>query len=682
MLSAIIKLMTEPTAQARIQELRQQLRYHNYRYYVLNDPAISDQEWDRLYRELDQLEQEHPDLKTPDSPTQRAGAPPAEGFAKVEHPAPILSLDNAFSIQELRAWKTRIGKLDERVAQADFIVEPKLDGLTVVLRYEQGIFVQGATRGDSEVGEEITENLRTINALPLRIPPGIMSDISAPETLVVRGEAFLKLSKFEELNRRLREEGKKTYVNPRNTAAGSLRQLDSSLTAQRPLTLLVYQLVSSSSQPPASQKDTLEYLRSLGFPIPEYQTCPDLDAVIDAVEQWDQRRAELDYEIDGAVIKINDHNLAEALGVVGKAPRGALAFKFPAQIVTTELQEIGVNVGRTGVLTPYAVLEPVEIGGVTVRQATLHNFIYIFDNDIREGDQVKVKRAGEVIPKVIGPVVDARTGEENVYQPPQVCPVCGEVVEHIEGEVAWYCVNTTCSAQRTRVIEHFVSRSAMDIVGLGEKIVEQLVQEGLLDDVGDLYQLRKEDLLGLEGFGERKADNILEAIQASRLQPLDRLITALGIRGVGEVVAVDLAASYQDLDQLKAADAEELEEIPGIGPNIAQAIVDWFERPSNLEVLEKLRGAGVWPKADEAAQQPEGDLPLEGLTFVVTGKLAQYTRSEIKEILQIHGARVTSSVSGNTDYLLAGEEAGSKLKKAEELGVPIIDEQRLSEMIR
>lgn len=666
---------------SRLEDLRTQIRLHDYRYYVLNEPLISDLEYDRLYRELKDLEEKHPDLITPDSPTQRAGAPPAEGFEKVEHPAPILSLDNAFNVQELNDWFIRIQKLDPRVKDADFVVEPKLDGLTVVLHYQNGVFVQGATRGDSEVGEDITENLRTIQALPLRIPL-VAGGPEPPEKLVVRGEAFLRISDFEQLNQRLEESGQKTYVNPRNTAAGSLRQLDPGLTAQRPLTLRVYQVVTGSGDLPSAQQDTLGYLKEMGFPIPESAHCRSLEEVIAVCQEWTERRADLDYEIDGMVVKINDHQLMDDLGVVGKAPRGAIAFKFPAQVVTTKLQEIGVNVGRTGVLTPYAMLAPVEIGGVTVRQATLHNFEYIEEKDIREGDRVHVKRAGDVIPYVIGPVVEARQGEVRPYHPPGTCPVCGQEVEHLPGEVAWYCVNASCPAQLIRNVEYFASRGAMDIVGLGIKIVEQLVNAGLIEDVADLYALKREQLLELEGFAEKKAENLLTAIQESKQQTLSRLITALGIRGVGEVVAQDLAAHYRTLDELKEASGEELETIEGIGPNIAQTVVDWFDRPANQTVLEKLKKVGVWPEAEPPEKPDAPGAPLAGLTFVVTGTLSSYTRQEIKKRIQSLGGRVTGSVSGNTDYLLAGENPGSKADKAAQRGIPTLTEEAFETLVR
>ncbi len=679
----------------RLEELRREIRAHNYRYYVLNRPVISDAEYDRLMAELRAIEEAHPEWITPDSPTQRAGAPPAEKFEKVRHPAPILSLSNAFSPDDLRAWLERIAKVDERALGADFVVEPKLDGLTVVLHYRNGVFVQGATRGDGEVGEDVTANLRTVGALPLSIPvigdrrprtadhSSLLSAVGGqpPSYLVVRGEVFIRLPDFERLNAELEEAGEKTYVNPRNTAAGALRNLDPAVTAARPLTLLVYQIVAwqaSATNPPATQTEAIAALSGLGFPVPESVHCASIEEVIAACERWERRRAELDYEIDGAVVKINDLQLAADLGVVGKDPRGAIAYKFPAQEVTTTLNDIRVNVGRTGVLTPYAVLEPVEIGGVTVKQATLHNFDYIAEKDIRVGDRVRLKRAGDVIPYVIGPVVDARRGDERPYTPPETCPACGQPVEHVEGEVAWYCVNAACPAQLIRNLEHFVSRGAMDIVGLGIKIVEQLVAEGLVRDVADLYTLERDDLLQLEGFAEKKAANLLAAIAASKHQPLSRLLTALGIRGVGEVVAADLAARYPDLDALAAATVEELEAIEGVGPNIAQAIVDWFARPANRRVLEKLRAAGVWPRSEPP--RPAGG-PLAGKVFVITGTLPGFTRLEAKAFIESHGGKVTGSVSKKTDFLLAGEKAGSKLAKARALGVPILDEEALRQMV-
>lgn len=667
--------MENESLHQRLEALRREIRYHNYQYHVLDNPVISDYEYDQLLQELQKIETQHPEWITPDSPSQRAGAPPADRFEKVRHPAPILSLSNAYDAADVKAWFERIGRLDPRVKEADFVVEPKLDGLTVVLHYRDGLFVQGATRGNGEVGEDITANLKTIRSLPLRIPLNPEGP-EAPSYLAVRGEAFMLISEFEALNRRLEEAGAKTYLNPRNTAAGSLRQLDPSLTAAKPLTLMTYEIVAGEDNLPPTHFERLDFLRSMGFPVLEASYCDSIEAAIEAAEEWARRRTELAYEADGAVIKINDLNLAADLGIVGKDPRGAIAYKFPAQEVTTKLIDIGVNVGRTGVLTPYAILEPVEIGGVIVRQATLHNFDYIEEKDIRVGDRVLVKRAGDVIPYVIGPVESARTGAEQAYVPPERCPSCGEPVERIEGEVAWYCVNAACPAQLIRNLEHFVSRGAMDIVGLGIKIVEQLVRAGLVRDVADLYSLREEDLMTLEGFAGKKVENILSAIETSKQRSLSRLFTALGIRGVGTVAANDLARHYADLDELSRATAEDLESIEGFGPNIAQSIVDWFAQPRNQQVLEKLRHSGVWPKS---ADREAGAKPatLKDLTFVVTGTLPGFTRNEVKDFIERHGGKVAGSVSARTSYLVAGADPGSKYTKAQSLDVEIIDELEL-----
>jgi DNA ligase (NAD+) len=672
--------MDTDSRRQRLEELRQLIHYHNHRYHVLDAPVISDAEYDRLLNELKQIEAEHPEWVTPDSPTQRAGATPLDKFEKVSHPAPILSLANAFGADDTRAWFERIRKLDPRVDTAKFVVEPKIDGLSVVLHYRNGVFVQGASRGNGEVGEDITVNLRTVKSIPLRIPVGADGP-QPPEYLVVRGEAFIPNKEFEELNRRLEEAGEKTYLNPRNTAAGSLRQLDPSLTAQRPITLLVYQIVAAEGgQAPTSQWELLAYLKGLGFPVTDVaERFDDLESAIAYTATWESRRDELPYEADGMVIKIDDLQLVSDLGTVGKDPRGAIAFKFPALEVTTKLEDIRVNVGRTGVLTPYAVLEPVEIGGVIVERATLHNFDFIAEKDIRPGDRVLVKRAGEVIPYVIGPVTEARSGDERPYQPPTTCPACGQPVEHFEGEVAWYCVNAACPEQLVRNVEHFVSRGAMDIVGLGIKIVEQLIEAGLVKDVADLYTLQRDQLLGLEGFAEKKADNLLSAIQGSESQSLARVITALGMRGVGEVMANDLTRHYTDLDALSQATADELQQIEGVGPNIAQAIVDWFARPANRKLLSKLEAAGVWPRAEARAANVEAGL-LSGLTFVVTGTLPGFSRDEVKEFIEAHGGKVTSSISKSTSYLVLGENPGSKLDKARELGVEIVDEAGLRKL--
>jgi DNA ligase (NAD+) len=671
--------MTEEQQRQRMEELRRQLNYHNYRYYVLNDPVVSDYEYDQLMQELRCIEKEHPDWVTQDSPTQRVGAPISEKFAKVSHPAPILSLSNAFNHEDVRAWLERIKRLDRRVDKADFVVEPKFDGLSVVLHYRDGRFEQGATRGDGEVGEDVTTNLRTIMTIPMRIPADPKGP-TPPSYLAVRGEVLMFVSEFEKLNERLEKQGEKTYVNPRNTASGSLRQLDPSITSERPLVIFVYTVVASEGDVPHTQWETLKFLRSLGFPVSDLvYYCKNLDEVFKVADEWLERREQIDFEVDGIVIKLNDLDLASDLGYVGRDPRGAIALKFPAREVSTKLLDIGVNVGRTGVLTPYAVLEPVEVGGVIVKQATLHNFDYIAEKDIRIGDRVMIKRAGDVIPYVIGPIVDQRDGSERVFEPPQRCPSCGEPVEHVEGEVAWYCVNNACPEQRVRNVEHFVSRSAMDIVGLGIKIVQQLVDAGLVQDVADLYTLKRSDLLKLEGFAEKKADNLLDAIDQSRQRSLSRLISALGIRGIGEVAAVDLAEKYHDLDALSKTTVEEIEGIEGFGPNTSQAIVDWFKQERNQKVLKKLRQADVWPEV----KQKKGELPqpLAGFSFVITGTLPNLSRTEAKELIEKNGGNVTGSVSGNTDYLVLGAEPGSKLERAKQLNVPQLDEDGLRKLI-
>lgn len=664
-----------------LQELKREINFHIYRYHVLDAPIVSDAEYDRLVNRLREIEQEHPEMITPDSPTMRIGGFVSERFNKVQHPGPILSLSNAYSIDDLMAWYDRLVRIDDRVKTADFVIEPKIDGLSVVLHYQDGMFTLGATRGNGEIGEDITANLRTVRALPLNIPVD-QDGPKPPHTLVVRGEAYMNVADFEKLNDRLAAAGGRVYLNPRNTAAGSLRQLDTNLTASRPIRLLTYQIVSADGPTPTKQWDLLQYLKSLGLPVSRnVEYCENIDCVVGAIERWRALRAELPFEADGIVIKINDLRLAEELGYVGKDPRGATAFKFPAQEKTTTLLDIGVNVGRTGVLTPYAILEAIEIGGVIVKQATLHNFDYIFEKDIRIGDRVLVKRAGEVIPYVIGPVVDVRDGTQTVWTPPTVCPTCGQPVERVEGEVAWYCVNSACPAQLVRNLEHFVSRSAMDIVGLGIRIVVQLVEAGMVRDLADLYTITKEDLLKLEGFAEKKAENLIQAINESRGRPLARLITALGIPGVGEVLAADLAHSFTDLEALSKASAEDLIGIEGVGPNTAAAIVDWFAIPMNQQVIQKFRDLGVWPSSRTNSKGETGPRPLEGLTMVVTGTLPNYSRDQAKELIQKYGGKFTDSVSKKTNYLVAGENAGSKLEKARQFGVPVLDEAGLLALI-
>lgn len=666
--------------QKQYHELIQKIQFHNHRYWVLDDPVVSDSEYDRLMIELRKIEADYPGLVSQDSPTQRVSGETVEKFTKVRHPGPILSLANAFDEQGVRDWFDRISKLDSRVRNAKFVVEPKIDGLTVVLHYQNGRFIQGATRGDGQVGEDVTANLRTIRAIPLRIPLDATGPVP-PSRIVVRGEAFISIMSFEKLNLELQEKGEKTYLNPRNTASGSLRQLDPTLTAKRPLTILTYDIVETDGEAKKTQWELLNYLKALGFPVSDrVKLCNSLDEAIEACNQGGRERDTIPFEVDGMVIKLNDLDLADSLGISGKDPRGAIAFKFPAREVSTRLLEIKTNVGRTGVLTPLAILEPVEVGGVVVRQATLHNFDYIAEKDIRVGDRVMIKRAGDVIPYVIGPILDLRTGVEVKYVPPKICPVCGESVEHLPGEVAWYCVNASCPAQLIRNLEHFVSREAMDIDGMGIKVVEQLVQEGYLKDAADIYTLNEEKLLNLDKFKSKKASNLVEAIQTSKNRPLARLINALGIRGVGEVAAADLADRYKDLEILAKTPVDELQLNEGIGPNIAAGIADWFARKENLELISKFINAGVATKVKRDEEIDIVDQTFSGLTFVVTGTLSEFGRDEVKQYIQVRGGKVTDSVSAKTSYLLQGENPGSKLEKARELGIKIIGEVELKSM--
>lgn len=672
--------MDKTEIENRISALRDEINQHNYRYYVLDDPLISDQEFDRLMGELKELEDKNPGLITPDSPTQRLSNQVAEKFEKIAHPRPILSLANSFSDQDILDWYERISRLDGRVRNCKFVMEPKIDGLTVVLHYRNGVFIKGATRGDGVVGEDITANLRTVKSIPLRIP--LHDDgILPPGTIIVRGEVFIEKRDFEKLNQRLEESGERTYQNPRNTAAGSLRQLDPALTASRPLKILCYSIVAASPDAPKSQWETLKTLKSLGFPIPDVAVLANsVQEVIQKLSSWAELRDKLPYEIDGVAIKVDDLNLTEELGVVGKDPRGAIAFKFPAREVTTKLKDIGVNVGRTGVLTPYAIFEPVEVGGVMVKQATLHNFDFITEKDIRIGDRVLIKRAGDVIPYVIGPIPDLRSGAEREFIPPETCPACGSSVEHFPGEVAWYCVNAACPAQLIRNLEHFVSRGAMNIDGLGIKLVELLVENRLIHDAADLFAVTKEQLLGLEGFAEKKAENLIQAINDSRNRSLSRFIFALGIKGVGEVLAADLAKRYADLDELAIATDDEIQEMEGVGPNIAFSIVEWFKTNRNRILLQKFKENGVWPVESRHAQV-QTDLPLAGKTFVVTGTLEGLSREQAKELIENAGGKTSESVSKKTDYLVLGENPGSKLQKAQELRIAIISKENLLELI-
>ena len=670
------------TLEERINELRIEINYHLYRYHVLDSPIISDAEYDALYRELLALESEHPEMVMLDSPTQRAGAAPLDVFRKVTHPSPILSLMNAFGPDDLVAWRARIGRLLPDGVELDYVVEPKLDGLTIVLTYKNGIFEQGATRGNGIVGEDVTTNLRTLRALPKRIPVDPKSTLVPPAYIVIRGEVFMPLDKFKILNEERVASGEPIYMNPRNTAAGSLRQLDPGKTAERPLRLYCYDIITSEGAAiPNRQWERLQYLKDLGFPVsPDNRYCTDLDAVIRAYDEWISRRNQINYEVDGVVVKINDRAVADSLGYVGKDPRGSIAMKFPAQEKTTRLLDIQVNVGRTGVLAPNAVLEPVEIGGVMVRNATLHNFDEIARKDIRIGDRVLIKRAGDVIPYVVGPIIDVRDGSERPIARPTHCPFCGEPVVHLPGEVAIYCENASCPEQLIRRVEYFVSRGAMDITSFGTQTSDLLYNNNLIQDVADIYTVQRDDLLGLDGYKDKKVDNLLAGIEASKSQSAERLLTALGIRFVGNVVAELLIQSLGSIDAIAGATAEELQRIEGIGPQTALSIVAWFENDRNKALIEKLRVAGL-NFSREKKPELAGSMLLSGLTFVITGALPTMSREDATAFIERFGGKVTGSVSKKTDFLVAGEAAGSKLTKAQQQGVKIVDEAGLRELV-
>jgi len=671
--------MDEKEIRQQIETLREQLHYHNYLYHTLDAPVISDYDYDQLYKRLKELESAHPELITADSPTQRSGGQPLDKFRKVEHPSPIQSLANGFGRQDTLDWYERILRLDPAVASADYVLEPKLDGLTVVLTYENGSFVLGATRGDGLVGEDVTENLRTIPTLPLRIP--VMGGGHAPARLVVRGEAIMFKDDFERLNAQLEQRGEKTYLNPRNTAAGSLRQLDPAVTAKRPLKIFLYQILESSEETPNTQSEILDYLMKLGFPVnPLRWHADNIEEAVQICEAQALSRHTWAYDADGIVIKINDQALSRRLGFSGKDPRGALAFKYPGQEVETTLLDIQVNVGRTGVLTPLAVLKPVSIGGVIVRQATLHNFDFIRDKDIRIGDQVLLKRAGEVIPYILGSLPEKRDGTEKTFEIPRECPSCGSPIQKVPEEVAYYCVNSSCPAQLVRNLENFASRGALDISGLGSQIVAQLVESGLVNSAADLYTLKRDALMKLDTFGEKKAENLLQAVESSKQQPLERLIIGLGIHGVGEVAARKLARQFHNLDALSRASLDELTSLEGIGPGIAASITGWFAQPHNQELLQKLRANGVWPQEHETKENAQSGA-LAGKTFVITGTLPTLSREQAERLILEHGGTISSSVSKKTDYLLLGENPGSKYAKALELGIPILDEDSLRQML-
>ena len=654
----------------RIEELRELVRYHNRRYYVEDAPEISDVEYDALYKELEILENEHPELVTTDSPTQRIGGEPLEEFEQVMHAMPMLSLSNARKLEDLYEWDARVRRLLGDDEEPRYVTELKIDGLAVSLRYERGRFVRGATRGNGTIGEDVTANLRTVRSIPERLSGDY------PEVLEARGEVYIPLDRFEEFNRRQEAEGKRPFANPRNLAAGSIRQLDPRITAERPLAIFCYG-VGEGGERYESHSATLDALRRHGMRVNPHKVHEDIESVAEECAYWTRERASLEYQIDGVVVKVNSREQQLALGSVAKAPRWAIAYKFEPLAARTRLTDIIVNVGRTGALTPQALLEPVNVGGVTISRATLHNEDYIKEKGILIGDEVIVERAGDVIPQVVRAIPQERAGNEYPFEMPENCPVCGEPVSRPEGEAVTRCVNARCPAQALEHIIHWASKAAMDIEGLGEKVATKLFDLSLIRDAADIYGLRAEQLEPLEGFGEKSAENLVRAIERSKEQPFSRVLFALGIRHVGSVTAGLIAGRFGGEDLLRGVSVEQLTEIEGIGEVVARAVVDYFALEDNRSLVVRLMRAGLDLERTTEAYQ-EG--PLAGRRVVITGTLSR-PRSYFVERLEEAGGTFTSSVSKNTDYMLAGEEAGSKLERANSLGVPVLDETAFEELL-
>ena len=657
---------------SRIEGLREQIRYHNRRYHIEDAPEISDAEYDALYAELEALEREHPELVTPDSPTQRVGGEPLEGFEEVRHAVPMLSLANARKTEDLREWDVRVRRLlgPEEEEQLRYVTELKIDGLAVSLRYENGRFVRGATRGNGMVGEDVTQNLRTVRAIPDRL------DDEPPELLEPRGEVFMKVADFEALNRRQEADGKPLFANPRNAAAGAIRQLDSRITASRPLTIYLYG-VGEGGELYESHSAMLDALKSYGLRANPHRVHDSIETVIEECERRAAERESLPYQIDGVVVKVDSREQQRALGTVARAPRWAIAYKFEPLAGRTRLLDIIVKVGRTGALTPQAVLEPVNIGGVTIARATLHNEDYIKEKGILIGDEVVVERAGDVIPQVVRPVVEERDGDERAFEMPTHCPVCGEPVSRPEGEAVTRCVNARCPAQALEHIIHWSSKGAMDIEGLGEKVATRFFDLDLIRDPADIYDLEEAQISPLEGFGEKSAENLIRAIERSKEQPFSRVLYALGIRHVGSVTAELIASRFSGEDLRRGVSVEQLSEVNGVGGVVARAVVEYFALDDNRTLIERLMRIGLHFETESAGTS---DGPLAGKRMVITGTLSR-PRGEFVGLLEAAGGTFTSSVSKNTDYVLAGEEAGSKLDRARELGVPVIDEAGFEELL-
>jgi len=676
----------------QIEKLREEIRRHEELYYVLDSPQISDADYDALVEQLQKLEQEHPDLITPDSPTQRVGGRPAEGFPKVEHRRPMLSLDNSYNIEELRAFDVRCQRLAEG-RKLEYVAELKIDGLSLALHYEDQLLARGVTRGDGRTGEDVTQNARTIRSIPLKLRAetsdlkseisNLKSEIAAAEAdisyLEVRGEAFIPRKVFERINAEREDAGEPRFANPRNAAAGTIRQLDPKITANRKLEMFAYDLLAGERKPFATHWQALDWLETAGFRVsPERKLCSSIEEVIEFAGKIEGQRDELDYEIDGLVVKVNSTALQDEFGTTNKAPRWAIAYKYAARQAETQVLKIVVQVGRTGALTPVANLEPVSLAGTTVSRATLHNSDEVERLDIREGDWVLIEKGGDVIPKVLKVIKGKSTRRKQKFQMPAKCPVCGGEISRPQGEVVSRCIAADCPAQLMGRLLHFASRRAMRIEGLGEALVDQLVASGRVRDAGDLYNLTLDDIAGLDRMAKKSASNLLSQIEASKKRDLSNLIYALGLRHVGDRTATTLARQFGSLEALSKATVEELDDVPEIGLTVAQSVRDWFDDPGNIALCRRLTAAGLTTTIEQSAPTDDS---LSGKLFVLTGTLAGYTRDEARAAIEARGGRVTSSVSKKTDYVVAGEEAGSKLDKAQELGVTVIDEAAFTKLL-
>jgi len=671
--------LTKQKIEEKIKDLGDKINYHNYLYYAKDTPEIPDSEYDRLFNELKELEYLYPELITSDSPTQRVGEVPSEKFEQVKHKYRLFSLDNAYSQEDLTDWYNRIQKVFPNEEAIELFCELKIDGLAISLSYEKGIFTRGATRGDGKTGEDITVNLKTIKTIPLKLYSGEVAEI--PEFIEARGEVFMPVSSFEKLNEKRRQTGEQEFANPRNAGSGSVRQLDSKITSERDLDIFVYAGIIEGNSNPTTHKDTLELFKKLGFKTnPQSRLCKNIQEVIDFCNEWQEKRFELDYATDGVVIKVNDIRKQEELGFTSRAPRWATAYKFPPEEVITTLLDIEINTGRTGAITPVAILQPIKLAGTTVSRASLHNADEIERLDVRIGDKVWVKKAAEIIPKIIGVDISQRWALSQPFKYPETCPSCGAKLERKEGEVITYCSNLAgCKAQLQGWLEYWVSRGAMDIDGVGDSLVAQFIEKELIKDPADLYGLTMEDVLSLDRLAEKSALNIINAINSSKIRPLANLINALGIKYVGKETAEIVSQNFNSIEQLKSASVEELSSIDGIGEKTAQSIVKYFENQNVLSMLKKLENFGV--KLEEEKQKTIGEQPLAGKIFVLTGTLESMERNKAADIIKKLGGKITGSVSAKTSYVVVGENPGSKYEKALKLNVTILNENEFLKLI-